>query len=260
MKKNLLDTTFIIPIRLDSITRLENIVATVNHLLRNFKTNIIILESSGFCNKFIKRLLPSSIKYVFIRDLDCVFYRTKYLNILSKMVTTPYIGIWDSDIIIDKNQIHDCILKLRSGDYDIAYPYVGLFLDTGKILRDLYIEHPNISMLKRHKTKMELLYGENMIGGAILVNKEKYALSGYENERFYGWGPEDGERFFRWKALGFRIYRSKGELFHLSHSRDINGTNRSNIQRRIMQRELQENKVSNKNEILIKIANFYYES
>ena len=43
-----------------------------------------------------------------------------------------------------------------------------------------------------------------------------------ENEDFYGWGLEDGERHYRWLSFGYRIYRSEGCLFHLSHPRDQN--------------------------------------
>ena len=48
-----------------------------------------------------------------------------------------------------------------------------------------------------------------------------------ENEDFYGWGLEDGERYYRWLSFGCRIYRSTGCLFHLSHPRDMNGQFRS---------------------------------
>jgi hypothetical protein len=67
----------------------------------------------------------------------------------------------------------------------------------------------------------------NSLGGAFLISKEKYKLSGFENETFYGWGVDDGERYHRWMIFHFSAYRSKGALFHLSHPRDINGTMRS---------------------------------
>jgi predicted glycosyltransferase involved in capsule biosynthesis len=252
MKTELKDVTFIIPIRLDSIIRLENLIMTVKNLRKYFNTNITILEASNYSNGFIPKLLGKDVKYIFIEDRDKVFYRTKYLNYMSTSTDTPYIGIWDSDIIIHQQQIIDSITHLRSKEYDIAYPYEKSFLDTGFIIRELYLQKKQISVLERHKAKMCLLYGEIMLGGAIFVNREKYAQSGFENENFYGWGPEDGERYYRWKALDYKIYRSKGELFHLTHPRDINGQLRSKPQSKKMMNELLDNVACSKKEMIEK--------
>ena len=37
--------TFIFPIRLDSIERLENVILTTNKLLENINTKIVVIES-----------------------------------------------------------------------------------------------------------------------------------------------------------------------------------------------------------------------
>ena len=67
------------------------------------------------------------------------------------------------------------------------------------------------------------------VGGAVFAQTEKYLQAGMENEDFYGWGLEDGERHYRWLSFGYRIYRSEGCLFHLSHPRDQKGMFRSRI-------------------------------
>ena len=89
----------------------------------------------------------------------------------------------------------------------------------------------DIHFLKKHSSKMNLMYSSikegNSVGGAFLISTEKYKISGLENEAFYGWGVEDGERYQRWKILNFSFFRSQGALFHLSHPRDINGKMRS---------------------------------
>lgn len=48
------------------------------------------------------------------------------------------------------------------------------------------------------------------VGGAIFVQTNKYLQAGMENEDFYGWGLEDGERHYRWLSFGYRIYREWG--------------------------------------------------
>ena len=55
---------------------------------------------------------------------------------------------------------------------------------------------------------------------------------GMENENFYGWGPEDWERYDRWKNLGYRVRMIDGVLFHLTHPRDMNGQHNSEEQRK----------------------------
>lgn len=62
------------------------------------------------------------------------------------------------------------------------------------------------------------------LGGAFLVNRDEYLKAGGENENFYGWGPEDYERFYRMEILNKEIVRIEGPLYHLFHTRGINST------------------------------------
>lgn len=249
MKVDLKDVTFLIPIRIDSIVRLENLVICVKFLLDKFDTNIIVLEASSYNNNLIKNLLPPIINYIFIKDNDPIFYRTKYLNSMTLRTTTPFVGIWDADVIIPYNQIIIAIDKLREG-YDIAYPYDGEFFDTSSIIRELYIRNMNIQTLLNNKDKMGLIYGKEMKGGAILVNKAAYKKAGMENLKFYGWGPEDFERYERWKILNYKIFRSDGSLFHLTHSRGKNSSFRSIEQVLKTNKELKKTVLSSKEDIL----------
>lgn len=223
-KYNLTDVTFLIPVRLDSIVRLENLLLTIDTLSRNFETNIIVLEASSYDNGILEHLFNAdSINYYHIEDNDPIFHRTKYLNIMTRKVKTTFTAIWDADIIITHNQIIDSVLNLRNHHYDIAFPYDGCFCDITDIIRKHYVINKELNFLKRNEAKMSLLYGNQAIGGAIIVNTQKYIESGMENEDFYGWGQEDNERFYKWKNLEFNIYRSEGCVYHLSHPRDING-------------------------------------
>ncbi len=67
------------------------------------------------------------------------------------------------------------------------------------------------------------------VGGVVMVRTENYLLAAIENEQFYGWGLEDGERHYRWLSFDFTIYRGEGCLFHLWHPRDSNGSFRSRV-------------------------------
>ena len=56
-KTDLTKITFMIPVRFDSMIRLENLILSVNYICRNFKTNIIVLQASKYDNRYVKKLL-----------------------------------------------------------------------------------------------------------------------------------------------------------------------------------------------------------
>ncbi|GHT71593.1 hypothetical protein FACS189455_3760 [Bacteroidia bacterium] len=255
MKTYLKDTTFLIPIRIDSIIRLENCLMTVHFLIRNFDCNIIVLEASGYNNKVLQRMLDKRVCYIFIEDKDEVFYRTKYLNLMTNLVKTPFLGIWDADVIVPQPQIKDSISLLRSGTYEIVLPYDGSCLDTSYIVREYYFLHNEIKFLERNIEKMKLLYDNHMKGGAIFIRTESYIIAGMENENFYGWGSEDYERYDRWTSLNYRIFRIKGPLFHFTHPRGINSKHRSMNQAMNSERTLSVTRQSSRDELLKLIQN-----
>ena len=95
----------------------------------------------------------------------------------------------------------------------------------------MYMENGNLAMLGELQDMMSTPYGDDMRGGAFIAKTQSYREAGMENLQFYGWGPEDWERYERWLALGYMVKDVKGCLFHLSHPRDINGKNNSSQQR-----------------------------
>lgn len=249
MRYNLTDITFMIPVRIDSMIRFENLLLTIQSIQRNFITNIIVLEASDYNNGLVQKLLGNKIEYRFFEDRDPVFYRTKYINNMTEISDTPYLAIWDADVIIPKEQLIQSVDRLRDG-VDVVFPYDGHFYDTSDTIRELYFKTKNIRVLKKNHNRMDLPYGAHMVGGAILVNKKSYVHSGKENLKFYGWGPEDGERFHRWKVLGMNVEFIPGYLFHLSHPRGTNSSFRSNNQRLHTQNELLLTQQSSKEELL----------
>ena len=80
IKADISDMTFLIPVRIDSIVRIENLILSVQSLIRNFNTNITVLEASNYPNGIVQKMLGNKVEYLFIEDKDPVFYRTKYLN------------------------------------------------------------------------------------------------------------------------------------------------------------------------------------
>jgi len=223
MKKyNLSDVTFLLIIRIDTINRLENILAVTKFLTLHFNTNIRLLECSRRNNGLLKKLINPAVEYAFHEDYDPVLHRTYYLNQMLSKVTTPFVAIWDADVISSKNQVIKAVEFLRNNEADFVYPYIDYLLDTSEVIRDQYLKSNNYSVLSKYRKWMKEMYPPDPVGGAFFCNLSAYKDSGLENEQFYGWGVEDGERYRRWKKSGYRIKRVKGCLFHLSHPRGIN--------------------------------------
>lgn len=219
---NLLDLTFLVLCKQDTLERLENVILVTQWLAENFRTNTKVLECTPHNNRLLEKTLNKTIQYDLQEDHDPILHRTKYLNQMVRSVETPYVAIWDTDVIVPIHQIVKAVELLQSGDADFVYPYEKQFLDTSPILRKLFLKTGNIDVLEQNTKKMKEMYLPNPVGGAFLANVKAYKESGMENEDFYGWGMEDGERYHRWENLGYKIKRVPGPLFHLSHGRGIN--------------------------------------
>lgn len=223
MKTDLTDVTFMIPIRVDSIIRLENLILTTQFLCRYFNTQIKVLEVGSYNSGIVKRLLSNKIDYCFIEDCDSVFYHTKYLNVIADKVKTSFLCIWDVDVIILPTQMIEAIGKLRNEGYDVALPYDGRALDTSEIIRELFVQSRSLEILRKQQMKMQPLHQSlTLRGGAVFITTNAYRKAGMENTAFYGWGSEDFERYDRWTILGYKIYITKGVLYHLTHPRGEN--------------------------------------
>lgn len=252
MKKSRLDisdTTFIIPVRIDSTDRLENLLFVTDFLLDTFKTNIFILEVDIRNNKILQKLLNHKIKYNYHEDPDSVFYRTKYINKMVNEVDTPYMAVWDADVLVRTEQIYTAILHLRQEIADFVYPYYGTMLNVPPCVKNIFLKSSDFSILDKFSSGFEAMYG-NAIGGAFFANKNLYIESGMENENFYGWGLEDGERFQRWQRLNYRIEQVDGILYHLDHRRGGNSIFHNKTQKSIKCRE--KIRISNQQEYLLK--------
>lgn len=224
-KIDLNDMTFLIPVRIDSPERMENLQLTIHFIQNYFRAHIIVLEAD--CQEKVH--LSKDIIKIFRKDHDLVFHRTRYLNQMTNMVKTPYLAIWDADVIGVPSQIEAGVNLLRNNEADMIFPYNRYFYSVPFFFKKLYIDNNyRLDILLYLKEYMGHMHGDWSVGGGFLVNKEAYADAGMENENFYGWGPEDAERYLRWDTLGYRIQRVNGALFHLPHPRGLTSSFASN--------------------------------
>ncbi|WP_418543246.1 sulfotransferase family 2 domain-containing protein [Parabacteroides goldsteinii] len=210
--------TFIIPVRIDSSERRENLNVVLDLLSKRKRSKIIVLEADN-ASKYRVSENYSNVTYRFVKDDNPIFYRTKYLNELLREADTSVVGIWDADVIVSDDQINRSIDDIRAGRAVMSFPYDGRFIFCS--LED--------SFIFRHKRSIDF-FKENehlncvfhSVGGAFLVHKDIYMRTGGENEYFYGWGMEDMERVKRMEIFGLPVSRVDGSLFHLFHYRNEN--------------------------------------
>lgn len=140
------------------------------------------------------------------------------INDMIKSAKTKYVANWDTDVFIAPIQILESVLKLNEG-VDFVYPYDGTF---NRVQRKHYIDVLNSTNDVGHTfsgTKFDFLPS---LGGAVFYNKDRFIEVGMENENMISFGPEDAERFERFKKLGYTIEFQKGELYHMEHFKGVN--------------------------------------
>lgn len=217
-----MNTTFIIPIRVESPDRKRNITASVRYLLRNTEGKIIIKEVSS--NSLIPEILSEEIKnervrYVF-EQYAGPFHRTKYLNDMLEMVDTPVVSNYDADVILHPKAYEVCESGLLSGHADVIYPYADS--ETGQVR--LYLDSEVESNFLRDSTMSSLRGCRSQVwkahaGFCFFIRKDDYISCGAEIESFVSYGPEDVERLQRFQKFGLDVKRLTGQVYHMEHAR-----------------------------------------
>jgi hypothetical protein len=84
------DVTFVIPVRIDSIERLDNLIIVTNYILSYCNTNITVLEADHRNTDILRKLLKPDINVLFEENHLNIFHRTHFINKLVKGVDNGY--------------------------------------------------------------------------------------------------------------------------------------------------------------------------
>jgi len=252
MMTDLKNTTFIVPLRIDTGDRLRNVIITTSYLLYHFDTNVLIKEVDSerrfetYALPVIKRLVDTdNLTHIFEEETrtDDSFHRTKVLNDMIMMSNTDIVVNYDTDIILPLSTYSKSIIMLNEG-YDLVYPYRFGNYGERKVVLDFKIEtQEDINNFQDNKIMKEFIesnynceyfndkyfdyeshqgLGWAEYGMVQFFNRQVY-IDGYlENEGFIAYAPEDVERHHRWKTLGYNIGRVDNYAYHLEHERTQN--------------------------------------
>ncbi|MDP1812498.1 MAG: galactosyltransferase-related protein [Sediminibacterium sp.] len=211
------DITFLIPFRLDSVSRLENLNIILSYLTTYFDTNIDLLET-GINSSVDYILRHDSIKYTYLYSEDQYFYHTLYNNKLLLAVTGDYVVIYDSDVIISPVQILESANLLRKDRADFVLPHNGECYNVDDFTKRMLKQKLSLQLINENKL-FYYLVTKNCFGGCLFANQKKFIAAGMDNENIKGWGHEDIERIKRIHKLGLRLSCIDGPIYHLPHER-----------------------------------------
>ena len=232
---DLKNTTFIIPVRIDSMDRIKNCMVSISYLLKNFNTRVIVKEVDDI-KKFEYSVLPKiknyvgarnmkKLDYVFEQSDDPVFYRMQIINEMLAMCTSDVVANYDADVLLSKTTIKEAVSKIVSGEADVVYPYgfpnyqIKLTLTEEEAERFIESRFDFSLLINNPRT----LTGESSYAGHVqFFNRKVYVEGGMENENFKGSAPEDWERLHRFTVLGYNVTRIDHHVYHIEHFRGNN--------------------------------------
>lgn len=215
--------TFILPVRIDSEYRLNNLRAVLNFYRENPNFHFLIIEADSESRLLAADYDYENVEYHFVNDDNTIFHRTKYINQMLRIVKTELAAIWDVDVVCPESQIIEAAWLLLSNGQTMGYPFDGKLWCINASFSELFRKKLDLSILTDFPQNKYLMCGYYSVGGAFLVNVTLYKNVGWENENFLGWGPEDAERYKRVEILtGTKPFRVDGDLYHLFHPRGIN--------------------------------------
>tara|TARA_R110000824_G_scaffold270034_1_gene458497 strand:+ start:982 stop:2661 length:1680 start_codon:yes stop_codon:yes gene_type:complete len=273
-KHDFTDTTFIIPLYIDSEDRLFNVSTVLRYINSIFETNIIILEATNDSSK-IKSLVEmyDNVEHIVLKMTPREpMHRSKYLNLMIERVKTPYVINQDADVLVPLVSYLQAIQKVKNEDYDMVYPYkYGKFqsrIYVGNSLQGMassqqeknhYLNSKlpfmnffeqneyDVNLIQEVSEKLpsapdlplnpqpdpKIIYSANWNAGyghcqVLKTNSYKNAFG--ENENIISYGPDDFERYKRFKTLEYKVChldKDFNRVYHLEHSRNKDSNNKN---------------------------------
>lgn len=214
------DTTLLIPLKIDSGERKDNLDRLLDYLSA-FAGLKIILTEAGPARKYFLDNNYSNVTYFFCPDADPVFYRTYYINRMLEQAVTPVVGVWDTDVFVSREQFAEAVRQVRCGEAVLCYPYDGRFYCLSRE-QSVRFRQAIAAGSPWPEVGEEAPRWPDSVGGAFFADRRRYLEAGGENEYFYGWGEEDKERYRRLQTGGWPVTRVPGRLFHLYHPVGLN--------------------------------------
>jgi len=188
-----------------------NVETIVRYIHKHFNTEIIIIES-GKKSQIRNSFLPPSVEYYFIQNSNNSYQTANFINYLGKSSKTPYLAIYDSDMIFSPEQIIESVMALRSNKYSISYPFSGNVKTIDEWLKLIFIKTLDNETLENFEEYCHLKLTRSA-AGCVFFNQQIFLKVGGENKKIWQSGVRAIERLQRCKILGYSIHRANGSAF-----------------------------------------------
>jgi predicted glycosyltransferase involved in capsule biosynthesis len=141
---------------------------------------------------------------------------------MTKLAETNIVVNYDVDVLFPVEQYVESKKRVEEG-CTVCFPYEGKFYDIPK----RFFDKVDNDVLGEIPLSECVLFNPRSVGGAFFFDKTKYGEIGWENEHFVSWGHEDWERVVRVEKMGHQLCRTGGILYHLTHSRTHNSSDKN---------------------------------
>lgn len=225
------NTTFIIPLRIESDDRMRNIITILCFLLSKFNSKVIVKEHDTH-SIFSQHVLPqikeflgdgiNNLTHIFEKSEDIVFHRTRFLNEMLNLSDTDVVVNYDCDILLNEETYYKSTGKIIDDGYDLVYPY-----GKGSYQQQVFANDEVVSQFINQNFNFDVLMhnSQNYLsdrGHVQFFKRSSYIEGGMENENFMAYGPEDWERHDRFVKLGYKVGRVDDIIYHFEHKRTQN--------------------------------------
>lgn len=219
------EISFIIPIKIDSNDRLENINFTCKYLKKSYINSQIILvecDINSNLNIFANKL---KIDYFFLKKER--FSKSLAVNLGLINSNKNFICIWDADMIASPDAIIQGLNILKKNQINLIVPHNQIFVNIKNNLRERFLLDCQSLITELHSISKYnyRISNENMDiytchGGFILTRKDTLKSIGGFNFLMTSYGWEDSEILLRYKKLGLNYcFIKEFSTIHLHHYR-----------------------------------------
>lgn len=217
---DLKETTFIIPVCVESQDRLNNARTVLGYLNHHFNANVIIHELSNGGSKlpFLNEFKNLTIEHIIEESDMSTYHRTRQLNEMLDIVKTKVVVNYDIDVLLPIPTYVKATEMILNDKSDIVYPY-GDGVYQKRIFTTFNRNKFDVEFDLDYITKNDYDVWNAKYGHCIFLNTKKYKSCGGENELFIAYGPEDTERYERFIKIGYNVDRINNIVCHLEHSR-----------------------------------------
>lgn len=211
--------TTIIPVKIDSEQRRKNISLSIRYLLKHTDCKIIVTECDDTPKLDISKYDKNRLSYIFEKIENNFFHRTRLINQMLDVVDTPIVANYDADVFLPPSTYEIAQKLILSKQADVVYPYGFNAIDQRRIFPDtngIDIFEKTLNIYDLHldaRSNWLTRYGH-----VQFFSTDCYRAGFMENENYKHWCPEDDERGYRFKELGYKVIWCPGFLvYHQEH-------------------------------------------